>query len=100
MQTTDDIAFIVFNNGSIDDLIKTHLYSNKMFAVEIAEDVWARGWNYSDRIIITFSSNLKPNLIYNDEVRFIRYQDLAELGKGIQESILNQLKRNVQRWQQ
>lgn len=103
MLTTNDISLIVYNSGDMLELINKHLYNTRMlFVVEVAEDVWNNNglrWNYSDRIVVTLSPNVKPNWVNNSEMKFIRYQDLTTISHGIQQSILNQLKRKVKKWQ-
>ena len=103
-KTTNDIAFLLYNSGDVDNVRGVYLYNPKMlFVVEIAEYVWKSNgrlrWNYSDRIIITPITNLKRGITDNDSVKFLRYQDLAQISTGIQQSVLNNLRRYAQKWQ-
>lgn len=104
MQTTDDMAFLLYNNGDVMRVADTYFYNRRaFFVVEIAESVWEKKgmlqWAYSDRIIITPTANLKPIIVGEDETRFLRYQDLVTISYGVQQSVLRSLRRFVQQWQ-
>lgn len=103
MLTTNDFVFFVCNNGDIALIAREHFYNSGIFfVVEIAENVWQKNramqWVYSDRIVITPISNLKPTINDADGIVFIQYQDLLRISYGIQQSILRRLREYSKKW--
>lgn len=97
--TTNDIAFVLIQDGEIDGFVQRNLINGRnLITVVTAENVWADSakrfcYNWSYRILITPSSNLKYGWAKDNQItELIRYTDIhKEFSVGLQRSVLRQI---------
>jgi hypothetical protein len=102
--TANDLIYMVCNHGEMPTFLEaTIIDHSKIIVVEVAESTWWANdgnfkWAYSDRIVITHPSNLRKGYLSHPDF-FLTYVQLSEISIGIQQSILENLRRYKHKWQ-